>query len=64
MMSVECVAIFGVVNASNGEKSCLQFSIPTESGAGGNGGVRETCRVSPVGKVGINVLISRRYLVS
>ena len=32
MMSVECVAIFWAVNASSGEKSCLQFSIPTGSG--------------------------------
>ena len=39
MMSVECIAIFWVVNASSGEKSCLQFSIPTGSGAGGEGGV-------------------------
>ena len=39
MMSVECVAIFWVVNASSGEKSCLQFSIPTGSGAGREGGV-------------------------
>ena len=39
MMSVERVAIFWVVNASSGEKSCLQFSIPTGSGAGGEGGV-------------------------
>ena len=39
MMSVECVAIFWVVNASSGEKSCLQFSIPTGSGTGGEGGV-------------------------
>ena len=39
MMSVECVAIFRVVNASSGEKSCLQFSIPTGTGAGGEGGV-------------------------
>ena len=39
MMSVLCVAIFWVVNASSGEKSCLQFSIPAESGAGGEGGV-------------------------
>ena len=39
MMSVLCVAIFWVVNASSGEKSCLQFSIPTGSGAGGKGGV-------------------------
>ena len=38
-MSVECVAIFWVVNASSGEKSCLQFSIQTGSGAGGEGGV-------------------------
>ena len=39
MMSVLCVAIFWVVNASIGEKSCLQFSIPTGFGAGGEGGV-------------------------
>ena len=39
MMSVERVAIFWVVNASSGEKSRLQFSIPTGSGAGGEGGV-------------------------
>ena len=39
MMSVERVAIFWVVNASSGEKSCLQFSIPTGSGAGGEVGV-------------------------
>ena len=39
MMSVLCVAIFWVVNASSGEKSYLQFSIPTGSGAGGEGGV-------------------------
>ena len=39
MMSVLSVAIFWVVNASSGEKSCLQFSIPTGSGAGGEGGV-------------------------
>ena len=39
MMSVECVAIFWVINASSGEKSCLQFSIPTGSGAGGEEGV-------------------------
>ena len=39
MMSVECVAIFWVVNASSGEKSCLQFSTPTGSGARGEGGV-------------------------
>ena len=30
---------FFIVNASSGKKSCLQFSIPTESGAGGEGGV-------------------------
>ena len=35
IMSVLCVAIFWVVNASSGEKSCLQFLIPTEFGAGG-----------------------------
>ena len=39
MMSVLCVAISWVVNASSGEKSCLQFSIPTGSEAGGEGGV-------------------------
>ena len=39
MMSVECVAIFWVVYASSGEKSCLQFSILTGSGTGGEGGV-------------------------
>ena len=39
MMSVSCVAIFWVINASSDEKSCLQFSIPTESGADGEGGV-------------------------
>ena len=39
MMSVPCVAIFWVVNASSDEKSCLQFSMTTESGAGGEGGV-------------------------
>ena len=38
MMSVECVAIFWVVNASSGEKSCLQFSLPTGSRAGEEGG--------------------------
>ena len=37
MMSVSCIAIFWVVNASSGEKSCLQFSIATGSGAGGEG---------------------------
>ena len=39
MMSVERVAVFWVVNASSGEKSCLQFLIPTGSEAGGEGGV-------------------------
>ena len=39
MMSVLSVAIFWVVNASSGKKSCLQFSIPTGSGAGEEGGV-------------------------
>ena len=39
MMSVLCVAIFWVVNASSDEKSYLQFFIPTGSGAGGEGGV-------------------------
>ena len=41
MMSVLCVAIFWVVIASSGEKSCLQFSIPTGSGASGEGGVSQ-----------------------
>ena len=39
MMFVKRVAIFWVVNASSGEKSCLEFSIPTGSEAGGEGGV-------------------------
>ena len=39
MMPVLCVAIFWVVNASSGEKSCLQFLMPTGSRAGGEGGV-------------------------
>ena len=39
MMSVLSVAIFWVINASSGEKSCVQFSIPTGSEAGGEGGV-------------------------
>ena len=46
MMSVECVAIFWVVNASSGEKSCLAFSIPTGSGAGGEGGVSHSLEYS------------------
>ena len=46
MMSVERVAIFWVVNASSGEKSCLQFSIPTGSGAGGEGGVSHSLKLS------------------
>ena len=44
MMSVERVAIFWVVNASSGEKSCLQFSIPTGSGAGEEGGVSHSLK--------------------
>ena len=44
MMSVERVAIFWVVNASSSEKSCLQFSIPTESGAGGEGRVSHSLK--------------------
>ena len=39
MMSVSCVDIFWVVNASSGEKSCVQFSIPTGSEEGREGGV-------------------------
>ena len=38
-MSVLCVAIFWIVNASSGKKICLQFSMPIESGAGVEGGV-------------------------
>ena len=49
MMSVECVAIFWVVNASSGEQSCLQFSIPTGSGAGGEGGVSHSLNLRPWG---------------
>ena len=45
MMSVERVAIFWVVNASSGEKSCLEFSIPTGSGAGGEGGVSHSLNI-------------------
>ena len=37
MMSVRCVAIFWVVNASSCEKSILHFSIPTWFGLGGGG---------------------------
>ena len=48
MMSVERVAIFWVVNASSGKKSCLQFSIPTESGAGGEGGVSHSLKNLPL----------------
>ena len=44
MMSPECVAIFWVVNASSGEKSGLQFSIPSGSGAGGEGGVSRSLK--------------------
>ena len=44
MMSVERVAIFWVVNANSGEKSCLQFLILTGSGAGGEGGVSHSLK--------------------
>ena len=44
-MSVLCLAIFWVVNASSGEKSYLQFSIPTGSGVGGEGGVPHRFKV-------------------
>ena len=47
MMSVECVTIFWVVNASSGEKSRLQFSIPTGSGAGGEGGISPRLKNPP-----------------
>ena len=46
MMSVERVAIFWVVNASSGEKSCLQFSIPTGSRAGREGGVSHSLKTT------------------
>ena len=46
MMSVLCVAIFWVVNASSGEKSCLQFSIPTGSGIGGEGDVSNRLKLA------------------
>ena len=46
MMSVERVAIFWVVNASSGEKSCLQFSVPTGSGASVEGGVSHSLKLS------------------
>ena len=49
MMSVECIAIFWVVNASSGEKSCFQFSIPTGSGAGGEGGVSHSLKKKSIG---------------
>ena len=45
MISVQCVAIFWVVNESSCEKSCLQFSIPTGSGEGGEGGVSHRLKV-------------------
>ena len=45
MMSVQCVAIFWGVNASSCEKICLQFSVPTGSGAGGEGGVSHRLKV-------------------
>ena len=45
MMSVLSVAIFWVVNTSIAEKSCLQFSIPTGSGEGGEGGVSHRLKV-------------------
>ena len=44
MMSVERVAIFWVVNASSGEKSCLQFLIPTGSTAGRERGVSHSLK--------------------
>ena len=46
MMSVLCVAIFWVLDASSGEKCCLQFSITTGSGAGGEGGVSHRLKES------------------
>ena len=45
MMSVLCGAIFWVVKASSCEKNCLQFSIPTGFGVGGEGGVSHRLKV-------------------
>ena len=50
MISVLCVAIFWVVDASSGEKSCLQFSIPTGSGKDGERGVSHRLNVKMCGK--------------
>ena len=61
MMAVECVAIFWVVNASSGEKSCIQFSIPTGSGAGGEGGISALRSAMRVGALMISRSHSRRY---
>ena len=36
--------LFWVVNASSGEKSCLQFSVPTGSGVGGEEGVSHSLK--------------------
>ena len=60
MMSVPCVAIFWVVNTSSDEKSCLQFLIPTESGAGGEGGVSHALNHLPLA----SALTLPRYRVS
>ena len=53
MRSVQCVPIFWVVNASSGEKSCLQFSMPTGSGLGGEGGVAH--RLKEVRSLRVNI---------
>ena len=61
MISVECVAIFWVVNASSGEKSCLQFSIPTGSGIGGKGDVSHSLNIC---SRQINICIKGKSLLS
>ena len=46
---------FWVINASSGEKSCLQFSIPTGSRVGGEGGVSH--RLKPHSNLKFHILI-------
>ena len=45
MIYVERVAIFWVVNETSGEKSCLQFSILTGSGAGEEGVISHSLKM-------------------
>ena len=58
-MFVQCVAIFWVVNASSGEERCLQFSIPTGSGVGGNGGVSHRLGTVMATNANVNKVYSR-----